>query len=128
MKNIIKSGTFRTLMQPEPEEPVVAGFPETLRTQLRPAFEVIGRSGRVTGSAPETGEGRLERHSADLDGCPAGGRGDIHEALGIHADDDDFWKDVWNWQTPTEDCVDGRTDVKCKGFDAWIAAWTEIKG
>ena len=28
----------------------------------------------------------------------------------------------------TEDCVDGRTDVKCKGFDAWIAAWTEIKG
>jgi putative spermidine/putrescine transport system substrate-binding protein len=46
----------------------------------------------------------------------------------FHADDDDFWKDVWNWQTPTEDCVDGRTDVKCKGFDAWIAAWTEIKG
>jgi putative spermidine/putrescine transport system substrate-binding protein len=46
----------------------------------------------------------------------------------FHADDDEFWKDVWNWQTPTEDCVDGRTDVKCKGFDAWIAAWTEIKG
>ena len=46
----------------------------------------------------------------------------------FHADDEDFWKDVWNWQTPTEDCVDGRTDVKCKGFDAWIAAWTEIKG
>jgi putative spermidine/putrescine transport system substrate-binding protein len=46
----------------------------------------------------------------------------------FHADDDEFWKDVWNWQTPTEDCVDGRTDVQCKGFDAWIAAWTEIKG
>jgi putative spermidine/putrescine transport system substrate-binding protein len=46
----------------------------------------------------------------------------------FHAEDDAFWKDVWNWQTPTEDCVDGRTDVKCKGFDAWIAAWTEIKG
>ena len=26
------------------------------------------------------------------------------------------------------DCVDGRTDVKCKGFDDWIKAWTEIKG
>ena len=25
-------------------------------------------------------------------------------------------------------CVDGRTDVKCKGFDDWIKAWTEIKG
>jgi putative spermidine/putrescine transport system substrate-binding protein len=46
----------------------------------------------------------------------------------FHANDDPFWKDVWNWQTPTEDCVDGRTDVKCKGFDAWITAWTEIKG
>jgi putative spermidine/putrescine transport system substrate-binding protein len=46
----------------------------------------------------------------------------------FHADDEAFWKDVWYWQTPTEDCVDGRTDVKCKGFDAWIKAWTEIKG
>ena len=46
----------------------------------------------------------------------------------FHADDEDFWKDVWYWQTPTEDCVDGRTDVKCKGFDDWIKAWTEIKG
>jgi putative spermidine/putrescine transport system substrate-binding protein len=46
----------------------------------------------------------------------------------FHADDEAFWTDVWYWQTPTEDCVDGRTDVKCKGFDAWIKAWTEIKG
>jgi putative spermidine/putrescine transport system substrate-binding protein len=46
----------------------------------------------------------------------------------FHAEDDAFWQDVWYWQTPTEDCVDGRTDVKCKGFDDWIKAWTEIKG
>jgi putative spermidine/putrescine transport system substrate-binding protein len=46
----------------------------------------------------------------------------------FHADDPAFWEDVWYWQTPTEDCVDGRTDVKCKGFDEWIKAWTEIKG
>jgi putative spermidine/putrescine transport system substrate-binding protein len=46
----------------------------------------------------------------------------------FHADDDAFWQDVWYWQTPTADCVDGRTDVKCKGFDDWIKAWTEIKG
>ena len=46
----------------------------------------------------------------------------------FHAADDAFWKDVWNWQTPTTDCVDGRTDVKCKGFDDWVKAWTEIKG
>jgi putative spermidine/putrescine transport system substrate-binding protein len=53
---------------------------------------------------------------------------DTNHCTIFHADDDAFWKDVWNWQTPTEECVDGRTDVKCKGFDAWIAAWTEIKG
>jgi putative spermidine/putrescine transport system substrate-binding protein len=46
----------------------------------------------------------------------------------FHADDDAFWQDVWYWQTPTADCVDGRTDVQCKGFDDWIKAWTEIKG
>jgi len=46
----------------------------------------------------------------------------------FHANDDPFWKDVWYWQTPTTDCVDGRTNVKCKGFDDWIAAWTTIKG
>ncbi len=46
----------------------------------------------------------------------------------FHAADDAFWKDVWYWQTPEVACVDGRTDVKCVGFDDWIKAWTEIKG
>ena len=46
----------------------------------------------------------------------------------FHADDDAFWQDVWYWQTPEVACVDGRTDVTCKGFDDWIKAWTEIKG
>jgi len=46
----------------------------------------------------------------------------------FHADDEAFWKDVWYWRTPTAECVDGRTDVKCKDFGAWIKAWTEIKG
>jgi putative spermidine/putrescine transport system substrate-binding protein len=46
----------------------------------------------------------------------------------FHASDEAFWKDIWYWRTPTTDCVDGRTDVKCKGFDDWIKAWTDIKG
>ena len=46
----------------------------------------------------------------------------------FHADDEAFWNDVWYWRTPTAECVDGRTDVTCKGFDDWIKAWTEIKG
>jgi putative spermidine/putrescine transport system substrate-binding protein len=53
---------------------------------------------------------------------------DTNHCTIFHAEDDAFWEDVWNWQTPTEECVDGRTDVKCKGFDEWIAGWTEIKG
>jgi putative spermidine/putrescine transport system substrate-binding protein len=46
----------------------------------------------------------------------------------FYANDDAFWSDIWYWQTPTAECVDGRTDVKCKGFDDWIKAWTDIKG
>ncbi len=53
---------------------------------------------------------------------------DPEHCANYHADDDDFWKDVWYWQTPETTCVDGRTDVKCKGFDDWVKAWTEIKG
>lgn len=45
----------------------------------------------------------------------------------FHAEEDDFWKDVWYWTTPTERCLDGRTDVKCKGFDEWVKAWTSIR-
>jgi putative spermidine/putrescine transport system substrate-binding protein len=47
----------------------------------------------------------------------------------FHAGDDDpFWSDVWYWQTPEANCVDGRTDVQCKDFDAWSDAWLELKG
>jgi putative spermidine/putrescine transport system substrate-binding protein len=46
----------------------------------------------------------------------------------FHANDDPFWQDVWYWQTPEKACVDGRTAVECKDFDAWVQAWTEIKG
>jgi putative spermidine/putrescine transport system substrate-binding protein len=46
----------------------------------------------------------------------------------FHASDDAYWTNVWYWTTPEETCLDGRTGIKCKGFDAWIKAWTEIKG
>jgi putative spermidine/putrescine transport system substrate-binding protein len=46
----------------------------------------------------------------------------------FHANDDPFWQGVWYWQTPEVKCVDGRTDVQCKGFGDWIKAWTEVKG
>ena len=46
----------------------------------------------------------------------------------FYAADVSYWKNVWYWQTPETTCVDGRTNVKCKGFDDWVKAWTEIKG
>jgi putative spermidine/putrescine transport system substrate-binding protein len=44
------------------------------------------------------------------------------------APDDPFWGDVHYWTTPREECIDGRTDVQCVGFDEWLDAWLEIKG
>jgi putative spermidine/putrescine transport system substrate-binding protein len=46
----------------------------------------------------------------------------------FHAEDDAFWENIWYWQTPEAACVDGRTDVQCKDFDAWSDAWQELKG
>jgi putative spermidine/putrescine transport system substrate-binding protein len=45
----------------------------------------------------------------------------------FHAEDTEYWKDVWYWTTPTEACLDGRTDVKCKDFADWVEAWTAIR-
>ncbi|MBI3752349.1 MAG: ABC transporter substrate-binding protein [Chloroflexi bacterium] len=46
----------------------------------------------------------------------------------FYAADVNYWTTVWYWQTPETTCVDGRTNVKCKGFDDWVKAWTDIKG
>ena len=45
----------------------------------------------------------------------------------FHAEDTEYWKDVWYWTTPTAKCLDGRTDVTCKDFAAWVEAWTGIR-
>ncbi len=43
-----------------------------------------------------------------------------------HAADPSFWKRVYYWITPVADCGNGDTD--CKDNNAWIQAWTDIKG
>jgi putative spermidine/putrescine transport system substrate-binding protein len=45
----------------------------------------------------------------------------------FHAEETDYWTDVWYWTTPTAECLDGRTDVTCKDFAAWVEGWTEIR-
>ncbi|MEX2293469.1 MAG: extracellular solute-binding protein [Acidimicrobiales bacterium] len=45
-----------------------------------------------------------------------------------HADDPAYYEQLHYWTTPTEECLDGRSDVECKDYAEWVAAWTEIKG
>jgi putative spermidine/putrescine transport system substrate-binding protein len=45
-----------------------------------------------------------------------------------HAADSDYASKIWYWTTPIAQCLDGRTDVKCKDYGEWTRAWTEIKG
>jgi putative spermidine/putrescine transport system substrate-binding protein len=44
-----------------------------------------------------------------------------------HAEDTDYWTNVWYWTTPTAECLDGRTDVTCMDFAKWVEAWTSIR-
>jgi putative spermidine/putrescine transport system substrate-binding protein len=46
----------------------------------------------------------------------------------FHATDESYYKQVWMWTTPVEQCIDGRTDVQCTNYQEWTKAWTEIKG
>lgn len=41
--------------------------------------------------------------------------------------DPDFWESVYYWDTPTEECRDGRTDVVCVPYEEWGRAWTELR-
>ena len=45
-----------------------------------------------------------------------------------HAGDADYASQIWYWSTPIEECLDGRTDVKCVDYAGWTEAWSEIKG
>ena len=45
-----------------------------------------------------------------------------------HTTDEAYAKQIHYWTTPVEQCLDGRTDVKCTGYGEWAQAWTEIKG
>lgn len=45
-----------------------------------------------------------------------------------HAADEGYYSQLHYWTTPTKECLDGRTDVDCKDYSAWVSAWAEIKG
>lgn len=45
----------------------------------------------------------------------------------FHAEDEEYFKNVYYWATPQKDCGDARGAV-CKDFSEWVTAWTAIKG
>lgn len=45
----------------------------------------------------------------------------------FHATDESYWEDVYYWNTPSKECIDGRGPI-CTDFAQWTQAWTEIKG
>ena len=45
----------------------------------------------------------------------------------FHADDEEYFEQIYYWKTPQADCGDGRGEV-CKDYSEWTQAWTEIKG
>ncbi|MBV0895366.1 extracellular solute-binding protein [Microbacterium sp. NC79] len=45
-----------------------------------------------------------------------------------NATDEEYFKKVWFWTTPIEQCIDGRTDVSCTNFQQWTDAWAKVKG
>lgn len=45
----------------------------------------------------------------------------------FHAAEEDYWTDVWYWQTATEECLDGRTDVACVPYTEWVNAWNALR-
>ncbi len=46
----------------------------------------------------------------------------------FHASDEAYFDQVWYWNTPITQCLDGRTDTQCKDYGDWTTAWQEIKG
>jgi putative spermidine/putrescine transport system substrate-binding protein len=44
-----------------------------------------------------------------------------------HAGDTAYWKDVYYWNTPTANCLDGRTDVQCVPYSEWATAWSALR-
>lgn len=45
-----------------------------------------------------------------------------------NATNEDYFKQVWFWTTPIEQCLDGRTNVKCTSYQDWTSAWATVKG
>jgi putative spermidine/putrescine transport system substrate-binding protein len=68
------------------------------------------------GEAPVSPEGCAEAEKQSPGHCDT-----------FHATDEAYWKNIYLWNTPSKECIDGRGPI-CTDFSEWTRAWTEIKG
>ncbi len=68
------------------------------------------------GEAPVSAEGCAEAEKQSPGHCTT-----------YHATDEEYWKKIYLWNTPSKECLDGRGPI-CTDFSEWTKAWTEIKG
>jgi len=45
-----------------------------------------------------------------------------------HANDEAYYDKIWYWSTPQADCADADAATTCKDQDAWVEAWTTLRG
>lgn len=45
-----------------------------------------------------------------------------------HASDEEYWNKIWYWTTPQADCADNDDATTCKDQDAWVEAWSTLRG
>ena len=72
------------------------------------------------------GDGVLRRGAVERQ-VRAASRRTRTTATKFHADDEDYFSNVYYWTTPVADCGDDRGEV-CKDYSEWTQAWTEIRG
>lgn len=52
---------------------------------------------------------------------------DANHCETFHAGDTAYWEDVYYWNTPTSQCLDGRTDTQCVPYSEWATAWSALR-
>jgi putative spermidine/putrescine transport system substrate-binding protein len=45
-----------------------------------------------------------------------------------HADDEEYWDNIYYWSTPQEDCKDDDPATTCKTQADWVDAWSTLRG
>ncbi len=45
-----------------------------------------------------------------------------------HADETEYWENIWYWSTPQETCADDDDATTCVTQEEWVEAWSTLRG